>query len=314
MEPWLSVEPTSASTRPRLAMNRSIHGPKWQQLSCFAASVLSAGVLWGSASWEGRLMQRSSVLEGEKAAVRYLVYVPSSYDAAAKAAPLLVGFHGTAGHPEQIVQIPGLLEQAERHGFVLVCPASSGWYGREFWSKKPRPLSVRSDRHVADVLERTLEELRIDEKRIYVLGVSKGGAGAWHWAFKEPGRWAGIAAISPATYSPEHDWERIAAIPSIMIQGADDRAVSVSANRRLSRTLLELGGSHRYVELPGVGHDLSKIDVAGEVFRFFVQVESKASDASGIDPGHAPADREAGPDVGIAEVRTQEPRIAGDQR
>ena len=220
---------------------------------------------------EGRLLWKNSTIAGEVKPVRYLVYLPSSYDAAGRPSPLLVGFHGTAGHPEQILQIPGLLERAERHGFVVVCPASSGWYGREFWSKKPRPLSVRSDLHVADALEQTLEDFHIDETSIYVLGVSKGGAGAWHWAFKEPGRWAGIAAISPATYTPQHDWERIASIPAIVVQGAEDRAVSVPANRRLVRTMERLDMTHRYVELPGVGHDLSSIDVAGEVFRFFLQ-------------------------------------------
>ncbi|MEM9404741.1 MAG: PHB depolymerase family esterase [Acidobacteriota bacterium] len=243
---------------------------RWKILMFFAL----AGLPSGATASEGRVLWRSSTIEGDARPVRYLVYVPASYARIGQDHPLLVGFHGTAGTPEQILQIPGLVQLAEEHGFLVVCPATSGWYGRGFWSGRPRPLSVRSDLHVADVLDRTLAEFRVDPERVYVLGVSKGGAGAWHWAFREPGRWAGVAAISPATYSPRQPWARIASIPAIVIQGAEDRAVSVSANRRLARTMKELGGTHRYVELPGVGHDLSKVDVAGEVFRFFLQVET----------------------------------------
>lgn len=261
----------------------------------FVVALFPPPEAWAAA---GRAVWRTSSLEGEARPVRYLLYVPSAYDPEARAWPLLVGFHGTAGTPDQILEIRRLVELAERHGFVVVCPASSGWYGRELWSKKPRPLSVRSDLHVADVLERTLEELRIDDERVFLLGVSKGGAGAWHWAFKEPERWAGIAAVAPATYSPSRDWDHIAGIPAIVIQGAEDRAVSVPANRRLAREMKGLGMTHRYVELPGVGHDLSEIDVAGEVFRFFLQV---APEPSGGETGNAAAHGEVRTDDGVAE-------------
>lgn len=219
---------------------------------------------------EGGVVQRVSTIDGEARGIRYLVYVPSGYDSETSAAPVLVGLHGTAGAPEQILEIPGLIEQAERHGFLIVCPSTSGWYGREFWSKAPRPLSVRSDLHVADVLERTLAEFRVDEERMYLLGVSKGGAGAWHLALGHPERWAGVAPISPAGYSGLDDLERIAHVPVIIVQGEKDRAVSVSENRRVAREMERLGMRYRYLEIAGAGHDLSSVPVAEAVFEFFL--------------------------------------------
>ena len=56
----------------------------------------------------------------------------------------------------------------------------------------------------------------------------------------------------------------------IVIQGEEDRAVSVSENRRVAREMERLGMRYRYLEIAGAGHDLSEVPVAEEVFGFFL--------------------------------------------
>ena len=215
-----------------------------------------------------RIQQRYSVIDSSGRAIPYLVYVPSSYDPA-REWPMILGLHGTAGYPQQILDIPRLVELAEERGYLVVCPASSGWYGSSWLSRKPSALTVRSDLHISDVLERTLEEFSIDQERMYLLGVSLGGAGAWHLAFSEPERWAAIAPITPASYHGTRDLEPIGHVGVIMIQGEKDTAVSVGANRRIVEHMARMEMDHRYIEIPDAGHDLSDHDVMSEVFSFF---------------------------------------------
>src|SRR6516162_4398509 len=63
--------------------------------------------------------------------MEYALFVPSTYDKAKKA-PLVVALHGLGGNPQQIIRSRGLVEQAEKYGYLVVAPMgynSSGWYG-----------------------------------------------------------------------------------------------------------------------------------------------------------------------------------------
>jgi poly(3-hydroxybutyrate) depolymerase len=63
--------------------------------------------------------------------MEYALFVPSGYDKAKKA-PLIVALHGLGGNPQQMIRSRGLVEQAEKYGYIVVAPMgynSSGWYG-----------------------------------------------------------------------------------------------------------------------------------------------------------------------------------------
>jgi poly(3-hydroxybutyrate) depolymerase len=65
--------------------------------------------------------------------MEYALFVPSAYDKAKKA-PLVVALHGLGGNPQQMIRSRGLVEQAEKYGYVVVAPMgynSSGWYGSQ---------------------------------------------------------------------------------------------------------------------------------------------------------------------------------------
>ena len=63
--------------------------------------------------------------------MEYALFVPSGYNKAKKA-PLIVALHGLGGNPQQMIRSRGLVEQAEKYGYVVVAPMGyniSGWYG-----------------------------------------------------------------------------------------------------------------------------------------------------------------------------------------
>ena len=54
---------------------------------------------------------------------------------------------------------------------------------------------TRMEGEVLAMVDATLREFRADEDRVYLTGLSFGGAGTWHLAMANPNRWAAIAPI-----------------------------------------------------------------------------------------------------------------------
>lgn len=196
------------------------------------------------------------VAEARKHA-RHLVFVPSTYVATEQRRwPLIVGLHGTAGEPKQVMEFQRLTELAERYGYLVVCPYSSG-------------VGDYHRRYVLQVLADTQSHYQVDPERVFLLGFSRGGAGVWGLGVNHPELWAGLAPISPATRADPAPLERLRDLPIIVVIGDQDKAVSVRAVRRWVRRMGELDIVHQFVELPGLQHDLSKVNFLPLVFEFF---------------------------------------------
>jgi poly(3-hydroxybutyrate) depolymerase len=128
-----------------------------------------------------------------------------------------------------------------------------------------------SEKDVLNVLNLVRKDFTIDEKRIYLLGHSMGGAGAWHLGTKYPDLWAGLAPIAPATVGQPTGLEKLKQIPVIVVQGDQDRAERLETTRRWVAKVKELNLTHEYLEVAGAGH----IDVVSKgmpkIFEFFEQ-------------------------------------------
>jgi predicted peptidase len=111
-------------------------------------------------------------------------------------------------------------------------------------------------------VERSTEEFAADPTRIYLIGVSMGGYGAWHLAVKYPGRFAAVIPIcggSPRTRGDR--WtplaEKIGPTPVWAFHGSDDRVVPASESRKMVEALRKVEGNRvRYTEVEGVGHNV----------------------------------------------------------
>lgn len=204
-----------------------------------------------------RVETRSLYVSEARKYVRHLVFAPSTYTADGQRCwPLIVGLHGTAGDPEQVMGFQRLMELAERYGYLVVCPYSSG-------------VGELHQRYVLQVLADTQGHYQVDPERIFLMGFSRGGAGVWGLGASHPELWAGLAPISPATRSDPAPLERMRDLPIIVVIGDQDKAVSVRAVRRWVRHMGERDMVHQFVELPGVAHDLSKVNFLPLVFEFF---------------------------------------------
>ena len=189
--------------------------------------------------------------------VRHLVYAPSAYLVTDEERrwPLIVGLHGTAGRPEQVMDFPRMQEFAERFGYLVVCPFSSG-------------VGDLAQRYVLDVVADTKRHFRVDPEKIFLLGFSRGGAGVWSLGSRHPELWAGLVPISPATPGDPAPLDAMRDLPIFVVIGDQDKAVSLRSVRRWARRMEELEMVHELVELPGMGHDLSQVQFLPLVFAF----------------------------------------------
>jgi len=221
--------------------------------------------------------------------MEYALFVPAKYDKAKKW-PLVIALHGLGSNPQQIIRYPGLTQQAEKHGYIVVAPMgynSHGWYGSlgkrgtRLRRGDPENLGELSEKDVMNVLAIVCDEFPIDPNRIYLMGHSMGGGGTWHIAMKYPEIWAGLAPIAPAIYSSAESLKKIKHIPVIVVQGEKDWLVPASGTRKWVAKMKELGMEHRYIEVPDGDHLRPAFQKQPQIFEFFNKHRKSARSTPG---------------------------------
>jgi poly(3-hydroxybutyrate) depolymerase len=219
----------------------------------------------------GRTQSRTYFFKAADKKMPFSIYVPKGYDKK-KSYPLMVALHGLGSSHWQIIRYPGLTRLAQKHGYIVVAPMgynSSGWYGADgrftrFTSKK---ILRWSEQDVMNVLAITRKELSIDDQRIFLMGHSMGGGGAWHLGMKFPDLWAALAPVAPASPRNINDLKKINHVPVIVVCGDKDGLVR-SARVWVAR-MKELEMNYKYVEVKGGNHLFPAIQKLPDIFDFF---------------------------------------------
>ena len=195
--------------------------------------------------------------------LRYRLLVPAGYEASTAAHPLLIFLHGAGergtDNQAQLVHGKEMMRSAAKDFgcFVLVpqCPTGSIWAGRH-WTDPNRSLSEKSSvpmDMVLGVVEQLKKDYRIDAKRLYLMGLSMGGFGTWDAIQRHPEMFA--AAVPICGGGDSKQVAAIAKLPIWVFHGDADTVVPVRLSREMVEALKAAGGSPRYTEYPGVGHN-----------------------------------------------------------
>jgi predicted esterase len=252
---------------------------------CSAAAVRAEPGAGTPADERGKVVQRDYVFDpADPRRIPYALFVPTSY-AATKPAPLIVLLHGWGSDPWQVMHYRGIVDQAEKRGYIVVAPFGynkTGGYGnpqplrRSGWSlsssASPPDVGERSEKDVLNVLALIRAQYSIDPKRIYLMGHSMGGGGALYLGIKYKGQWAALAAMAPAIFSSPQALTAIRDTPIIIVQGERDRLVPAENTRRWVDEMKALQMDYQYIEIKGGGHFFSILAnpaMIAEVFDFF---------------------------------------------
>jgi predicted peptidase len=183
---------------------------------------------------------------------KYVVFVPHDYKGD-KAYPLILFLHGagesgTDGQKQVKVGLgPAIKKREKSFEFIALFPQAPK-ARRGAWS-----ADSEDGKRAMAILEQVEKDYKVDPKRIYLTGLSMGGYGTWSFAVKYPDKWAAIVPICGGGDPKEA--AKIKHIPCWCFHGDADKAVKVSQSRDMVEALKAAGGTPRYTEYPGVGHN-----------------------------------------------------------
>lgn len=205
-----------------------------------AAAALPGGAL---ASADGQT-PRPAIEAGN---YPYQLFLPKGYSDDSKASwPLLIFLHGSGERGDDVAKVkvhgpPKIADRDPSFPFVTVSPLLGAG---EDWD------TAKLDKLVKHVMKTH----RIDKRRIYLTGLSRGGRASWRWAIAEPGRFAAVAPVAG-----DGDTSKACALkdtPVWSFHGDRDDVVKPEGSFDMHRAIRACGGrSTRLTIYPDLGHN-----------------------------------------------------------
>ncbi len=197
---------------------------------------------FASAQQEVRMQEAT-----EREPLRYLFYSPERDESAIEQTfPLVLFLHGGGEGGSDIKKVtkhglPKLIAAGKKFPFYVVSPQNPS--EKQFWD----------DQQLIRLVDEVVAHHPIDESRIYLTGLSRGGYGAWRLAIQNPNRFAALVPISgggPVPYA-----KRIKHIPTWAFHGQQDSVIPVEESRRMIDALRKAGGKAMLTIYPNAQHD-----------------------------------------------------------
>jgi pimeloyl-ACP methyl ester carboxylesterase len=207
----------------------------------------------------------------------YALYLPPTYDSA-KPYPLVVSLHSEEStHRLNFRQLFGVASQfrqvygddprfypvARDADFIVAFPFARGSIG----------YRGIAEGDVYDMLADVERRFTIDRDRVYLTGISMGGAGALWYALTRPDVWAAVAPLCAAAIPGSEPLARnLLNLPIRLFHGDQDPVIPVQSSRAWQRLLLDAGVPAEYFDYPGVRHDVWNFAYKnGAIFDWFAQ-------------------------------------------
>ena len=207
----------------------------------------------------------SGQLETVKTEVlEYYLYYPEGYDESGdgKTFGLLLFLHGGGEAGGDLSEVkkhgpPKMMAEGYPFPFLVLAPQNPN--KRKWWNIEA----------VNQLLDSVVATNKVDKKRIYLTGLSRGGSAAWDLAVQYPDKWAALAVVCGMAPVPYAHWMN-KALPIWVFHGDEDPVIPVSESDGMVKKLKKMGYSVKYTRYKGVGHNSwGKAYKTDELYQWF---------------------------------------------
>ncbi|WP_105430827.1 MULTISPECIES: alpha/beta fold hydrolase [Neorhizobium] len=207
------------------------------------ALVVALGMCTGAAHADQIAMTSTATVKND---LKYLMYTPNGYESSNVSYPLVVWLHGGdqgGGDIEKVKSsgMPKLIEDGKQFPFLVFSP------------QNPSEELLYPIETVEAALEEVISKYRVDRSRIYVVGYSRGGFGAWAMAEQFPQKFAAVVPIAGG--GNRHYLSRTNEKAAFWVfHGTDDDVILLSDSVIMYERLKALKRDARLSVLEGVDH------------------------------------------------------------
>ena len=157
---------------------------------------------------------------------RYIVYTPAAYQSQPQQAfPVVFNFHGGGMSMAEHMLYTQMNKAAERHRFIVVYPQGirQDWnvgFGMDYLAGTDDVGFTQA------MLSKLKQDYRIDDKRVYATGLSRGGFFALRLAAELPQQFAAVASVGAPMPVPVITHHTVPSpVGMLLIQGTADQVV-----------------------------------------------------------------------------------------
>lgn len=174
--------------------------------------------------------------------------------------PLVVVLHGAPGNAYAAAHLMKYERALPAYIVVPVLPPGRRWSDPPRvamdWAKEKNLIETSHGLSKVAALVRDFSSRHgIDKSRIYVVGCSEGGFGAFGAALYYPELFAASAAFSGGWVA--RDAARLKTVPMLVIHGAQDTVIPPQYSDDISREMQKAGAPIVYQQVADMGHECS---------------------------------------------------------
>ncbi len=193
---------------------------------------------------------QSTVIEGHLETVvtkpmDYYLYYPEDYEVqTTKTYGILLFLHGSGSIPKKgqdKMPPPDALIDGTEYPFLILVP------------QLQEPTKMWNTEAVMQLLDTVVAQNRIDEKKIYLTGLSRGGAAAWDLAIAYPEKFAALAVVCGMAPTPYAHWMD-KNLPIKVFHGKKDSIIPYAESEEMVHRLKSLGYNVSLTSYEHYGH------------------------------------------------------------
>ena len=182
--------------------------------------------------------------------LNYSLYTPDGYNESSSDYPLVLYLHGVGERGDDLSKLevnglPEIINIGKKYSFITVAPQCPdfGWWSRSEYVEA-----------LASLVKSIIKNHKVDNKRVYVTGLSMGGYGTLALAKQFPDLFAAIISICGGM-DDHSDIKKLKELPIWLFHGDEDQVHPVESSIIIRDLLAPINDQIKLTIYKGVGHN-----------------------------------------------------------